>query len=107
MTQTLAPTPTEEDVYVEEGVLHFCIPNVSSLVARTATDALTNAALPYIEALLATGGDLAQAVSQRPELARGVYTHRGAAVHPSLAGAELPYRDLHELLSGGEGTGCG
>jgi alanine dehydrogenase len=101
-SETSRPTLTEADIYIEEGVIHFCMPNVSSLVARTATDALTNAALPYIEALLA--GDLRSSVAQRPELARGVYTHGGAAVHPSLAGQSgLPYRELDELLSRGEG----
>ncbi len=46
--ETSRPTTHEHSYYVEEGVLHYCVPNIPSVVARTATYVYTNAAMPYI-----------------------------------------------------------
>lgn len=94
--ETSRPTVSEYDVYVEEGVRHFCMPNVSSLVARTATHALTNAALPYVKTLMRES--LKGAIAQMPDLANGVYTHDGHATDPDLAEHYgLPYRSIEEI----------
>lgn len=95
-SETSRPTMSEFDVYIEEGVRHFCMPNVSSLVARTATHALTNAALPYIKTLMRES--LADAVVQMPDLGNGVYTHNGYVTDPDLAEHHgLPYRPIKEI----------
>lgn len=94
--ETSRPTMSEFDVYVEEGVRHFCMPNVSSLVARTATHALTNAALPYIKTLMRK--PLADAVTHLPDLTNGIYTHEGYVTDPDLADHYgLPYRSIEEI----------
>ncbi|HSO12924.1 MAG TPA: alanine dehydrogenase, partial [Anaerolineales bacterium] len=46
--ETSRPTTHELPVYVEENVTHYCVPNMPSVVARTATHAFVNAAMPYI-----------------------------------------------------------
>jgi alanine dehydrogenase len=81
--ETSRPTPSEEYVYQEERVWHFCMPNVSSLVARTATHALTNAALPYLKGLVERGVE--DAIRALPDLARGICTYRGTLTQPHLA----------------------
>ncbi len=81
--ETARPTPTEEFVYQEAGVWHFCMPNVSSLVARTATHALTNAALPALKELAAQG--VLKTLRARPELARGLCTYHGSVTQEDLA----------------------
>lgn len=55
--ETSRPTTHEHPVYMEEGVLHYCVPNVPGAVARTATHAFVNAAMPYISAIAAAGVD--------------------------------------------------
>ena len=77
MTKLSAPT------YVEEGVVHYAVPNMPSLVARTATLALTDATLPYIRRLAA--GGVARAVRQDAGLAAGLMVWDGAVNHRGLA----------------------
>ena len=90
---TSRPIPHPADAYQEAGVWHMAMPNAISLVARTASHALTNAALPYLLRLV--GADLASAVDECPELARGVSTHRGHVTRASLARAHG--YDVHPL----------
>lgn len=50
--ETSRPTSLADPTYVEEGVIHFCVPNVASSVARSSTRALANAAMPYLRQVL-------------------------------------------------------
>jgi alanine dehydrogenase len=77
MTRLSAPT------YVEEGVVHYAVPNMPALVARTATLAFTAATLPYVRRLAGQG--IAAAVAADPGLAAAVMTWDGAVVHAGLA----------------------
>ncbi len=54
-TETSRPTTHDNPVYVEEEVTHYCVPNVSGVVARTATHAFVNAAVPYLIELAGLG----------------------------------------------------
>jgi alanine dehydrogenase len=72
---TSRPTTLRDPIYVAEGVIHSCIPNITAAVARTTSYALTNAALPY---LLALGqSNTLEAIKQQPALARGLILYRG------------------------------
>jgi len=80
--ETSRPTTHANPTYVEEGVIHYCVPNITSVVGRTTTHSLTHATLPY---LLAIANDGLEAAMQRyPELARGVNICRGEIVHEGL-----------------------
>ncbi len=68
--ETSRPTTHDEPVYVEAGVLHYCVTNMPGAYARTATQALTNVTFPYIEALAELG--LAEACRKFDGLAAGV-----------------------------------
>jgi alanine dehydrogenase len=46
--ETSRLTLSDDGVFVHEGVVHYAVPNVPSLVPRTATYALTQALLPYL-----------------------------------------------------------
>ena len=59
----------DDGSYIEEGVLHICVPNLPSEVAQTASVAFTNAILPYLVALGETG--VQGALSAEPALYRG------------------------------------
>lgn len=69
------PTTHESPTYVEEGVVHVCIPNLPGVVARTATHAFLNAARPYIELVVRHGVE--EAIALDGALAKGVVTHKG------------------------------
>ena len=68
--ETSRPTTHDHPVYVEEGVLHYCVTNMPGAYARTATQALTNVTYPYIEALAEHGLD--EACRRQTGLAQGV-----------------------------------
>ncbi len=75
---TFYPTPT----YIEEGVIHYCVPNMTGVVARTTTHAINNAIWPFIYEIAEKG--LAEAMATNPALRLGVNTHDGEIVHPIL-----------------------
>lgn len=77
--ETSRPTTHELPVYVDEGVTHYCVPNMPSVVARTATHAFVNAAMPYIRDIANQGADAA--ASADPSLAMAINTHDGRLVH--------------------------
>ena len=62
--ETSHATTHAEPVYVVDGVIHYCVANMPGAVPVTSTRALTNATLPYVEAIANRG--LADAVAQRP-----------------------------------------
>jgi alanine dehydrogenase len=80
--ETSRPTTHEQPVYVEEGVTHYCVPNMPSAVARTATHAFVNAAVPYIVEIANKG--VASAIAADPTLEMGINTHDGKLVHLTL-----------------------
>lgn len=88
---TSRPTNILDPTYVREGVVHFCVPNIPALVPRTATVALSNILLPYLEEIAQLGVD--RVLEEDPTLARGVYTHDGFCRKRKIAGVlDLPYR---------------
>lgn len=89
---TSRPTNILDPTYVREGVIHFCVPNIPALVPRTATVALSNILLPYLEELARVGPE--QVLRSNPALARGVYTHGGFCLKRKIASVlDLPYPD--------------
>jgi alanine dehydrogenase len=83
--ETSRPTTLRDPVFVEEDIVHFCVPNVPGAVPRTATHAFNNAMWPYIRRVAEVGLD--QAVEEMPALARGIATRDGEIVNEPLAAA--------------------
>lgn len=92
--ETSRPTTHDDPVFVDEGVVHYCVTNMPGAYARTATQALTNVTLPYIEALADLG--LAEACRRKSGLAEGVNIHRNQVTCAAVAGAfGLPETRFH------------
>jgi alanine dehydrogenase len=83
--ETSRPTTHDHPVFVEEGVIHYCVANMPGAYARTATQALTNVTYRYLE-LLADHG-LAEACQQQPALAGGLNVMDGKITHKAVAEA--------------------
>jgi alanine dehydrogenase len=83
--ETSRLTPTEDGVFEQDGVVHYALPNVPSLVPRTATHALTQALLPYLRLILRQG--VHEALRQNTALQRGTYILAGQATR-AYAGRE-------------------
>jgi alanine dehydrogenase len=95
--ETSRPTTHSEPVYVVDGVTHYCVANMPGAVPITSTKALTNATLPYVEAIADHG--LAEAVARDPALARGVNVLNGKVTYEAVAEAHgLEYHPLDDVL---------
>ncbi len=81
--ETSRLTTHRDPTYVTEGVIHYCVPTILSRVARTASHALLNAALPYIYEIGQVGID--EAIRSNPTLARGVNVWRGKLTNAQVA----------------------
>jgi alanine dehydrogenase len=77
--ETSRLTPTEDGVFVEDGVVHYALPNVPSLVPRTATYAHTQALLPYLRIIQREG--LTHALQNHGALRQGVCALAGHLPH--------------------------
>jgi alanine dehydrogenase len=98
--ETSRPTTLASPTFVVHDVIHYCVPNMTANLARTASRALATAALPYLAAL--AGKTVGGAVAGDPGLAAGVYMYEGEIVNPSVGEAlGLPVRDLSGLLTAG------
>jgi alanine dehydrogenase len=95
--ETSRPTTHTEPVYTVEGVTHYCVANMPGAVPITSTKALTNATLPYVEAVADHG--LAEAVARDRALARGVNVLDGKITYEAVAEAhDLDYSPLEDVL---------
>ena len=98
--ETSRPTSFPNPIYEVDGILHFCVPNLPSVAARSATLALTNALLPYLHEVARRGIDGALAAA--PDLGRGTYLYRGRCRSESLARVfGVPYEPLPARRRGG------
>lgn len=85
IAETSRPTTLSDPIYVEEGIVHYAVPNMPARVARTATQAYAAAVLPYVSRIAAQG--VAKALDGDPGLAAGAMLWEGAIVDPGLAAA--------------------
>ena len=78
---------------MEEGVLHFCVPNMPGVVARTATHAFVNAAMLYVLEIASHGAD--QAMQMNSAIESAVVTHGGELRQMHRA---VPYPEVDDGL---------
>ncbi|WP_019503479.1 alanine dehydrogenase [Pleurocapsa sp. PCC 7319] len=77
--ETLRPTSHSKPIYIEEGVVHYGVPNMPGAVPWTATQALNNSTLPYTVKLADLG---IKALEIDSALARGLNVDNYQIVHP-------------------------
>src|SRR5438128_5059924 len=95
--ETAHPTTHSNPVYDVDGVTHYCVANMPGAVPVTSTRALTNATLPYVEAIAEHG--LTKAVARDASLARGVNVLDGKITYEAVADAHgLEYTRLEDVL---------
>ncbi|MDY6940939.1 MAG: alanine dehydrogenase [Cyanobacteriota bacterium] len=79
--ETLHPTSHSTPTYIEEGVVHYGVPNMPGAVPWTATQALNNSTLPYVVKLADRGRE---AIEVETALAKAVNVRDGKLIHPAL-----------------------
>ncbi len=83
--ETSRPTTLRDPIFIADGVIHHCVPNVTSAVARTTSYAISNAALPYLKAVAEHG--IIAAAKNWSALGEGISLYQGNLVHSRLATA--------------------
>ena len=81
--ETTRPTTHEDPIYVEEGVVHYCVANMPGAVPRTSTIALTNATFTYVLAIADKGWQ--KAMKGDPALRRGLNLYDGKITCDAVA----------------------
>jgi alanine dehydrogenase len=81
--ETSRPTSLEQPTFIEEGVIHYCVPNITSTVSRTSTKVLSNMVVPYLLQIGELGLD--KTLKANSALTRGVYLHQGHVVKKRTA----------------------
>jgi alanine dehydrogenase len=95
--ETARATTHSDPVYEVDGIVHYCVANMPGGVPITSTKALTNATLPYVEAIAEHG--LNDALARDRALAKGVNVLEGRITYEPVAEAHnLDYTPLGELL---------
>ena len=95
--ETAHATTHSDPVYDVDGITHYCVANMPGGVPVTSTKALTNATLPYVEAIAEHG--LAEAVARDRALARGVNVLDGKVTYGAVAEAHgLDFTPLDDVL---------
>ena len=98
--ETSRPTTHDDPVFIEEGVVHYCVANMPGAVARTSTLALNNATLPFIRQLADRGP--VQAMLDNPHLLAGLNVCRGQVTYREVAQAHgLDYVEPAAALRAG------
>ena len=99
--ETSRPTNLGDPVYVQHGVLHYCVPNMTANIARTASRALAHAILPYLSDLATRSPEAA--IAGNPGLAQGAYMVAGRMVNRRVAESlGVPVSELGDVLAGGK-----
>lgn len=89
-SETSHPTTFSDPTYVVHQVVHYCVANMPGACARTSTQALTNALLPYALSIANLGYKKALKADQG--LAEGLNLCLGHVTHPFVAeDVGLPY----------------
>lgn len=91
------PTTHDDPIYIKHDVVHYAVANIPGAVPRTATVALTNATITYVEALANKGWK--RAVYDDPALAKGINVLEGKISYGAVAQAHgLDFCPLEKIL---------
>ena len=97
--ETAEITTHESPIYLKYGVIHYCVPNIPSGFARTASQAISNVLMPL---LLEAGedGGFERMIWHQIHLRSGIYMFKGSLTNFYLSERfNLKYTDLNLLIA--------
>jgi alanine dehydrogenase len=97
--ETSEVTGHSNPTYKKYGVIHYCVPNIASRVAHTASMALSNVFTPMLLQMGEEGG-LSKLLHKNTGIGEGVYIYNGILTNKYLGEMyQLPYKDLNLLMA--------
>lgn len=95
--ETSRPTTHDDPIFIEEGIIHYCVSNMPGCVPNTSTNSLVNATLTVGLSIAQSGLEAAARFDQH--IANGVNCYQGYLTHPQLADSlKIEYTPLSKLL---------
>ena len=97
--ETSELTTHEKPTFIKHNVIHYCVPNIPSGFARTASQAISNVLMPLLLNISDEGG-LEEMVWHNFNLREGIYLFKGALTDFYISQKfELKYTDLNLLIA--------
>jgi alanine dehydrogenase len=97
--ETSRPTDLNNPVFKKHGIIHYCVPNIPSLVARTASISLSNILIPKLLAISDSGGTDNYIKTSRG-FRKGVWLYHGILTNRDVGYFfNLPVKDIDLLLA--------
>ena len=95
--ETCVPTSHDEPTYVVNGIRHYCVDNLPSAVAKTASYALSNTSLPYVKKIADKGW--LQAINEDVALRRGLgFAFGHLTFKPTAIAQNRQYTSVEEII---------
>jgi len=92
-------TSHDKPTFIKHGVIHYCVPNIASKVARTASIAVSNIMTPFLLKAADTGS-IEDLLFNHHGLRHGVYTFKGSLTNEYLSKRfGLKFTDLDLLMT--------
>ena len=96
--ETSQMTNHTESTFTKHGIVHYCVPNIPSRYARTASASISNIISPTLLRIAEEGG-FEHAIKFDKGLQAGMYLFNGILTHKTVADwFDIPYRDLNLLF---------
>ncbi len=97
--ETSKCTDFNKPTYVKHGVVHYCVPNTPSLVARTASISMSNILIPILLAIGDNGG-VDNYIKVSKGFRKGVYIYHGILTNPDVGRTfNIQAKDINLLLA--------
>lgn len=97
--ETSEITSHENPVFIKHGVIHYCVPNIPSGFARTASQAISNVLMPLLLEIGDEGG-LEKLIWHKFNIRSGIYLFKGSLTNIYLSQRfNLKYTDLNLLIA--------
>ncbi len=97
--ETSRITNHKKPIYVEHGVIHYCVPNITSRVARTTSIAVSNILTPMLIEIAQSGG-INQYVKTNRGFCEGIYVFNGVLTNHDIGAVlNIPVTDINLLLA--------
>jgi alanine dehydrogenase len=97
--ETSEITSLKKPAFRKHDVIHYCVPNVASRVAHTATNALSNIFTPTILRAAEEGG-VEEMIFSHKWFMKGVYTYKGGLTNEAVARKfGLKHKNIELLLA--------
>ncbi len=97
ISETSRPTTHSNPIFIEEGVIHYCVANMPGAYPKTSTIALTNATIEYVKKLSDKG--CINAIKEDSSLAAGVNVFEGILTNGAVAEVQgVDFKTIDSLL---------